>query len=70
MKTGHVKFFNEERGWGMITPDDNTEDTFVHFSEINKSGFKTLQQNERVSYEVEIQHDGRTKAKNVDIIEN
>ena len=49
---GTVKWFNEEKGFGFITPADGSEDVFVHFSQINKNGFKTLKENEEVEYSV------------------
>ncbi|GAB4172162.1 MAG: cold-shock protein [Rhodocyclaceae bacterium] len=52
MATGTVKWFNESKGYGFITPDQGGEDLFAHFSAIQGSGFKTLQQNQKVSYEV------------------
>ncbi|MCR5891713.1 cold-shock protein [Burkholderia cepacia] len=52
MNTGTVKWFNDAKGFGFITPDDGSEDLFVHFSEINVSGFRSLQDQQRVQYEV------------------
>jgi CspA family cold shock protein len=52
MATGTVKWFNDAKGFGFITPDDGGEDLFAHFSEIQSSGFKSLQENQKVSFEV------------------
>jgi len=48
-----VKWFNGDKGFGFITPDDGSKDVFVHFSEIRGSGFWTLEENQRVQFEVE-----------------
>lgn len=53
MATGKVKWFNESKGFGFITPDDNSKDVFVHFSAIQADGFRTLSEGQSVSYEVE-----------------
>jgi CspA family cold shock protein len=53
MPTGTVKWFNEDKGYGFITPDDGDRDLFVHFSGIEEDGFKTLPENAKVSYEEE-----------------
>jgi CspA family cold shock protein len=53
MATGKVKWFNESKGFGFITPDDNSKDVFVHFSAIQAEGFRTLAEGQAVSYEVE-----------------
>jgi cold shock protein len=52
MAQGTVKWFSQEKGYGFITPDEGGEDLFVHFSAIAGSGFKTLEEGEKVSYEV------------------
>ena len=53
MATGTVKWFNAEKGFGFISPDDNSADIFVHFSAIEGSGFKELQEDQKVSFESE-----------------
>jgi cold shock protein len=52
MTTGIVKWFNDTKGFGFITPDGGGEDLFAHFSEIQGAGFKTLKENQRVEFEV------------------
>jgi CspA family cold shock protein len=52
MATGIVKWFNETKGFGFITPDAGGEDLFAHFSAIQGNGFKTLKENQRVSFDV------------------
>jgi cold shock protein len=52
MATGTVKWFNDAKGFGFITPDGGGEDLFAHFSEVQGSGFKSLQENQKVSFEV------------------
>jgi cold shock protein len=52
METGTVKWFNDSKGFGFITPDQGGEDLFAHFSEIRTDGFKSLQENQKVSYQV------------------
>ena len=52
MATGTVKWFNESKGFGFITPADGGKDLFAHFSAIQEQGFKTLKEGQRVSFDV------------------
>ena len=52
MSTGTVKWFNADKGYGFITPDDGGKDLFVHHSEIKTSGYATLNEDQKVEYEV------------------
>ena len=52
MATGTVEWFNDSKGFGFITPNDSSEDLFVHFSAISMSGFKTLKEGQQVTFEV------------------
>ena len=67
MATGTVKWFNDEKGYGFITPDEGDRDLFVHHTGINGNGFRTLAEGARVSYDAE-NGDKGPKAVNVTII--
>ena len=61
---GKVKWFNDQKGYGFITPDDGSADVFVHHTAILGEGFKTLAENQGVSYDI-LQSDKGPKAANV-----
>ncbi len=52
MATGTVKWFNADKGFGFIAPDDGSADVFAHFSAINGTGYRSLEENQQVSFEV------------------
>lgn len=53
MATGTVKWFNADKGFGFIAPDDGSEDVFAHFSAIQSSGYRSLDEAQKVEYDVE-----------------
>jgi len=65
MPTGTVKWFNDSKGFGFITPDEGGEDLFAHFSAINMPGFKTLKEGQKVSFEITAGNKGKKQASNI-----
>jgi len=65
MITGTVKFFNNDKGYGFIAPEDGTSDAFVHISAVERAGMSTLNKEQRVSYELETDRRGKTSAVNL-----
>lgn len=64
-KTGTVKFFNADKGYGFIQPDDGSEDSFVHITAVQAAGMDTLNNNQRLNYEVEMGRNGKASAVNL-----
>ena len=59
MVKGTVKWFNDKKGYGFITPEDGSEDCFVHFSAVKGEGFRTLQEGDKVEFEITQGEKGR-----------
>ena len=65
MTSGTVKFFNENKGYGFIAPDGGGNDAFVHISAVERSGMRTLRQDQRVSYDLQEDRRGKMAAVNL-----
>ena len=65
MITGTVKFFNADKGYGFIQPEDGSTDAFVHISAVEAAGMRTLDREQRVTYDLENDRRGRTSAVNL-----
>lgn len=64
-KTGTVKFFNTDKGYGFIQPDDGSADSFVHISAVQAAGMNSLDKDQRLNYEVETGRNGKESAVNL-----
>ena len=69
MPVGTVKFFNDSKGYGFIAPDDGGQDAFVHITAVERAGMRTLTQNQKVSFDLEQDQRGKTKAINIQAVE-
>jgi CspA family cold shock protein len=65
--TGTTKFFNSDKGYGFLLPADGGPDVFVHLKDLKANGIRTLQEDQRVSFEIVPGRDGKPKAANVQI---
>ncbi|WP_055045144.1 cold-shock protein [Devosia sp. A16] len=65
MIEGTVKFFNTTKGFGFIQPNDGSKDAFVHISAVERSGLSTLNEGQKVSYELQTGRDGKVSATNL-----
>jgi len=68
MPVGTVKFFNTDKGYGFIAPDDGTPDNFVHISAVERAGLRTLLKDQRLKYELETDRRGKTAAVNIESV--
>lgn len=69
MTIGTVKFFNDSKGYGFIQPEDGGKDAFVHISSVERAGMRSLQQDQRLSYDLEEGKGGKTSAINLQLEE-
>jgi len=69
MPTGTVKWFNPVKGFGFIVPDDGSNDAFVHISAVERAGLTTLNEGQKVEFELQPGRNGRMAAANLHIIE-
>jgi CspA family cold shock protein len=67
MNNGTVKWFNSQKGYGFISDDDTGEDVFVHFSAINGTGYRTLEEGQKVTYDTEIDPKDSSKLRAVNV---
>ncbi|MEL6478536.1 MAG: cold-shock protein [Pseudomonadota bacterium] len=67
MPTGTVKWFNAEKGYGFIAPDEGGKDVFVHISAVKRSNLEELRENQKLTYDLEEGRDGRPMAGNISL---
>jgi CspA family cold shock protein len=69
MTTGTVKWFNSTKGFGFIEPEDGSQDAFVHISAVERAGLSSLNEGQKVSYELEAGQNGKSSAENLSVID-
>ena len=69
MTISTVKFFNTTKGFGFIQPDDGGKDAFVHISAVERSGLTTLNEGQKVSYELQNDRNGKVAASNLELVD-
>ena len=68
MATGTVKWFNAAKGFGFIQPEDGSNDAFVHISAVERAGLGSLDEGQKVSYELQAGQNGKSSAENLSVI--
>jgi CspA family cold shock protein len=68
MPVGTVKFFNTDKGYGFIAPEDGGQDSFVHISAVERAGLGTLNKDQRLRYEIETDRRGKASAVNLELV--
>lgn len=69
MTVGTVKFFNPSKGFGFIEPEDGTKDAFVHISAVERAGLSSLNEGQKVSYELQAGQNGKASAENLSLVD-
>ncbi len=69
MPIGTVKFFNTTKGYGFIEPEDGSKDAFVHISAVERAGLASLNEGQKVSYELEVGRNGKAAAENLSLVD-
>lgn len=69
MTTGTVKWFNAAKGFGFIAPDDGSKDAFVHISAVERAGLSSLNEGQKISYELESGQNGKTSAGKLSLVD-
>ncbi len=69
MTIGTVKFFNADRGYGFIAPEDGTKDAFVHISAMERAGIGSLSEGQKVEYELQQGQNGKASAENLKLVD-
>ena len=69
MATGTVKWFNPTKGFGFIEPENGGNDAFVHISAVERAGLSTLNEGQKVSYEIQAGQNGKSSAENLSIVD-
>ncbi len=69
MATGTVKWFNAAKGYGFIEPEDGSKDAFVHISAVERAGLSTLNEGQKITYELQAGQNGKTSAENLSVVD-
>jgi cold shock protein len=69
MATGTVKWFNPTKGYGFIEPEDGSKDAFVHISAVERAGLSSLNEGQKVSFELQTGQNGKTSAENLSVVD-